>query len=867
MKMKGITYIVLLALLAGATGCVKQEQHPSERIPVRLSVEEAPLTKANPHSHLQDWKKIRVNAWSDATAATGAPDFMAGEAVLLGNDGYWEPEQALFWPSGTAVKIVGYAPAELESEVTGGTTYIEYIVPGDVAAQKPLLTGTTTRAAGADVHLSLHHRLTALQFGFKTAVSNVSVEKITLSGVYGSGRLDAENGTWSNYGFSGSFSVQNVFSGNLAAGQVFLSGDNTFIMIPQAFATGSTAQITVNYSIGGEASTMTFPLEGSTWEAGTLITYFIRSEGGSAADTFTFEVTQLSTEKIPSAGTSVADYFSIKSTRTLQDGTEVAWPWNATEYYYDGNWQAAPPSWLKDKFTSTADPSLTGTTAVNYPMAAADNTLAETPEWATYRGTSDNAVNLAMLDIYGRRRGGSDTEPYETANCYVVSGPGWYKIPAVYGNGYKNGAVNAGGYSTTVAPGTFGLLSEDGRFVRHDGQAIAGPWITKAATDGGNGITPHATAPVSLVWQDAQNLIRPESLSYKNHYVHFEIRSADIARGNAVIALKDASGDIVWSWHIWVTDNPSHTLIPQEVTYFTETDVTTSPTAVNRMLPVNLGFTPGSAGVDRWCIVRFTQRDSDLQGQIYVVQRGPGTTMGAPYYQWGRKDPMWPSEGTAAKTIYNADGTTVSNSLQQPTLAPGSQSLAEAIKRPSTFFNQTGGTPQSWPGSLRYDNLWNTALVSAIGNAARENAFVVKSVYDPCPPGFKVPGAYAFSGFHTTSMGSTAHNRVYGPNNIGTGTDNDRGLFLYCHPADDAAGILFFPSFGRRGWSNGQIAMSNVEWGVFQSHAVYWTAQPWVSGNFFGGLILWFSKGNTATVRTDLNGRANGYSVRPIVDE
>ena len=42
---------------------------------------------------------------------------------------------------------------------------------------------------------------------------------------------------------------------------------------------------------------------------------------------------------------------------------------------------------------------------------------------------------------------------------------------------------------------------------------------------------------------------------YEDGYIAF--KTADTFKeGNAVIAAKDADGKILWSWHIWLTDQP-----------------------------------------------------------------------------------------------------------------------------------------------------------------------------------------------------------------------------------------------------------------------------------------------------------------------
>jgi len=135
-----------------------------------------------------------------------------------------------------------------------------------------------------------------------------------------------------------------------------------------------------------------------------------------------------------------------------------------------------------------------------------------------------------------------------TANCYVASEAGRYRFDAtVIGNGPKG--------------------------------IIAG--------------TPHASASVSPVsaeisWQQPDALIDDIALEADGG-VSFTLSEQ---RGNGVIAVRDAAGDIVWSWHIWATDAPAARPMPD------------GQTAADRNL--------GAASAN-----------------------GDGL-----YYQWGRKDPF-----------------------------------------------------------------------------------------------------------------------------------------------------------------------------------------------------------------------------------
>ena len=128
-----------------------------------------------------------------------------------------------------------------------------------------------------------------------------------------------------------------------------------------------------------------------------------------------------------------------------------------------------------------------------------------------------------------------------TANCYVVTRPGWYQIPVYYGNSIKNNIKNLDSYRPSGSGSHF--LTP---FVDHDGNDIIAEGIRHQVQL--NNAVP------KLVWQDFPLLI--QDMEFEKHgliYLIFHVSKKTIHEGNAIIALKEsASGEIVWSWHIWV---------------------------------------------------------------------------------------------------------------------------------------------------------------------------------------------------------------------------------------------------------------------------------------------------------------------------
>jgi hypothetical protein len=250
-------------------------------------------------------------------------------------------------------------------------------------------------------------------------------------------------------------------------------------------------------------------------------------------------------------------------------------------------------------------------------------------------------------------------------------------------------------------------------------------------------------------------------------------KDADTQEGNAVIAAKDAEGTIVWSWHIWVTKQ----------TFATLTEVNTG-SHTYQLTPVNLGWV----------------------GDATSATGGYNT-----YYQWGRKDAFIPSNpipstGTVDTnhTVYNISNATVTTTAFSHT-GDNSVTIGGNIQHPTVHYRNAS---TYGPCNTRYYNMWDAQQTSTDITAAA----TVKTVYDPCPPGFCVPtsGLYNYiksQDIPTWNTGYTypATNGVFFPAS-GCRSGNSGGLSYvgtsgYCWsatPSDGAKGRNF--SFSSSGW-------------------------------------------------------------------
>ena len=165
------------------------------------------------------------------------------------------------------------------------------------------------------------------------------------------------------------------------------------------------------------------------------------------------------------------------------------------------------------------------------------------------------------------------------------------------------------------------------------------------------------------------------------------------AKGNAVIALKSTQDNkpIVWSFHIWVSE-------VNDVPCQTESMGTYS------ILDRNIGATSIDGSLNSFGV----------------------------NYQWGRKDPF-------PRRLTNQSGTSVYGDVLKTSERSPSIKVNYAIQNPDTRVIYTQNTTGAKWLPVSLNGLWGyPTLHGDSGNAAKVKT-TIKTVYDPCPKGYKVP--------------------------------------------------------------------------------------------------------------------------------
>ena len=595
------------------------------------------------------------------------------------------------------------------------------------------------------------------------------------------------------------FTLALNYSSDGTEGKDITTPDNTFFLLPQVLPSDAVLEVTM--MINGQLKTLKKAINGKTWKQGEKIVYNL-SSSKITQETFTLEAVTTGIANYDGTGNIT---YNIKSTKTDGFGQSSFVPWTM-EFSTDGgnNWTTTKPDFI----TLTTQENNGDLTAKSY-------TATFTPQEKTLQ-TSDiilkakpvlNNVDLSTVDVKGNAHGKGTT----TANCYVIHNPGTYKFPTIYGNAMKNGADNKSAYTSTKSGSN--ILSP---FINAYGQGITKPQIDNINN-------------ACLIWQDTKDLI--SNISYTGDgYVHFSVDKATIHNGNAIIAVRDASNTILWSWHIWVTEED-----------LTPVEITNHGGYKYNILPVNLGWCGlGNATeyAQREVKIRIKQQSGNKTVDLAFNQKGhfierDKKNGNCTFYQWGRKDPMLPSTGLGNTDKECYPGETQYQFAYKDHGEPlYTTDIKEYIRNPHKFNIKLEMDGQ-------YLNLWNINNERTDANDDK----VIKTVYDPSPVGFTIPAVNAFTGF-TTTGGYTRNPAEF---NVNGGFD--KGWYFYTKP-NKQGNTIFFPACGGRESDLGSVSLFDG--------TMYWVSGP----DDIIDYSSWLGFNHEEIVSLGQSDRSGGYAVR-----
>ena len=549
----------------------------------------------------------------------------------------------------------------------------------------------------------------------------------------------------------------------------------------------------------------------------------------------------LYTGEIPSDYT----HGTVTSYKQKHDGSDkTAVEWEVEGYYTDADCTPAnkldsKPYWMPgyDGSTGQDEAGPGSTTFENVGITYAHAHVTDSMETISTEAAQKNALiaNHAVMgsaaspyNLSNPGNNGAAGHIQESANSYIVNGCGWYQIPLVMGNGVKNNALNP---DETTYKGYNGT-GDDKRvlFKDYKGNNVQNPYLHSSSSGVG---TPTSA---EIVWEDIEGLI--ESQKDANGHNTYELPSGCISQsngvywlkfrvptvregqwihkdnwgstgttlrneprqGNAVIAVKDASGTTMWSYHIWVTDYvprnysgapatgvnadidlTGYLEIDAKYPGFTWTTITHLEWRPEyRVMNRPLGFVTYGTTVEReyaantvW--VRLVQPESGLTTVMEVNQNNGQTELelyrSQPFYNAMRKDAFWPGHGVNGSGVepkwYGKVPSVLKDDGETWNASSGVLSLEYTIKNPGIIWHKgTSGRGLFITQNIDANqptNLWNSEetttslslyeeshttsnegstsneMLRFLPQGQRQIILGKKTIYDPSPAGYIIP--------------------------------------------------------------------------------------------------------------------------------
>jgi len=759
----------------------------------------------------------------------------------------WSEPYARFYAVYPQV-TTSYSKLTLSPASNTSTPYVNIEVEPGVQNQKDLMTactGTTpihyaTQGTAPAVPLQFQHAMTAIRFKIGDRLSGThKITKIEIVGAKSKGKFTLPssvqattgasfNSAWSDVSTPATFTLDGISvntSGHVNETIVGKDNDNfTFYMIPQ-----SAAGIKVKVYFDNQASPAIVAPFAGTWKAGTTKTYALSQSATNLKYTFTATTATVATSD--DGATTTYDITSYVN----DDSQQRAVKWKVVGYDADGDGtfsMSEKPAWLR---------SLDGEGGSGTNITETHTATFNANERNLLKERNEAMQNATPVSNYNLSNSSGASAIQNTANCYVIDAPGTYRIPLVYGNAIKNGSNNTSAYKTTVTGGFVPGYTEEltlDNFLDHNDHKITSPYINEQ-----NPARPATQA--EIVWSDVSGIVSNERVtgSGQSSFLEFTVNKNQLVNGNAVIAVKNASGTVMWSWHLWFTPKSSLDKIAM-----------TSDGQTYNFTSDNLGwkYTSWWGGTkDRTVVVKLEQQaevGTKKEATVTLTQKkGKDERKGyGNIYQWGRKDAI-PGTDALFPAGYSFNGSGYVTVGDNEYNIPAKKALMEtrtiglSIQKPGEMLPKVGGGKLSW-FYKQYINLWSTDN-NKFDGSVRDGK---KTIYDPSPVGFKVPDAYAFEGFSTT------------------GAEWKNGYTFIANNNKD----IYFQAGGARLGKNGSIA-------ALGTTGLYWQSVPTLkeNGKPGYGLRTSLTKGSIKTffppandTADDYGSYANAYGVRPVAE-
>lgn len=344
----------------------------------------------------------------------------------------------------------------------------------------------------------------------------------------------------------------------------------------------------------------------------------------------------------------------------------------------------------------------------------------------------------------------TDLSEVQTANSYVVSKSGFYKFRATTrGNGVtgllvvQDDGTYYRSFDATMGAGISGIDKID--LLWWQGDLSTGSDYKTFTNGSPSSDEVAAKCPVTIL----------DNGKLKDGFATFYVKVDETTYGNVGLAAYDANGTILWSWHIW---------IQPEVKVVRLGDYT--------VMDRNLGAT-------------YAPADNNFDSENFYANLGL-------YYQWGRKDPFFPPKGKN-----NTDNSTdvwfkKENGVwtkQTSNKVTSKSTIKESAQHPLDYYSSNNTLWQTSYSNLKEqpNDLWGY-----VGSAGSIGESFAKTMYDPCPPGYRVMQHDVFESANICNANDNTEYSFY------DGIYNENGIYfkdrLQTSKGTISAGGVWFPN-------------------------------------------------------------------------
>ena len=381
--------------------------------------------------------------------------------------------------------------------------------------------------------------------------------------------------------------------------------------------------------------------------------------------------------------------------------------------------------------------------------------------------------------------------------------------------------------------------------------------ISRAYEHWGAALAADAVFEPVFVWTDHAGGMSIDKVSCTDWaYTKFKGQDAVLyvkpgtVEGNTVVGVKvKGTNDIVWSWHIWVTNYDPNTAT---------------------VSAVDGKYAATSGDVFRYTSTMVDNGTTHAGGSNIIMDRNLGAMNATPgdvnsqglYYQWGRKDPFiskktWVYEDEEIP-MYDKDGKAVyitSTSISNETITPTGNNLQLSINNPDVFIyapNYGDWYSSDSDPAARNNSLWGYNGTTTYG----------KGLYDPCPTGWKVSKNGTWNGLviANSTYSFPWSSQYFG--RFGTGANISPTDFtspVIAEPGS-AATVGYFPAAGSRGASLANIGKVTPFLGIY---SMIWSSTPRTDEALAVRAYYFFGDKTSVSVNGDST-RATALSVRCV---